>query len=187
MHVYLGRDEATGKQRHLTRTVRGTKREAEKVCATLVVDASRGLFGARASGTLASLLEDYLALIEPDASPSTMATYRGYVRLWILPRLGDRKVDRLRPDDLDRLYTELRKRLSPASVLKVHTILRTALGQAVPIRSATPEQVVRLLAAAEDMDLDLAVYLRLAAVTGARRESCVPCDGRTSISPTARS
>src|SRR5205814_5700814 len=39
VHVYVGRDEVTGKQRHLTRTVHGTKREAEKVLAT--VDASK--------------------------------------------------------------------------------------------------------------------------------------------------
>jgi integrase len=190
VHVYLGRDSATGKQRYLTRTVHGTKREAEKVCATLVAEAARGQYGTRAAGTVGALLEAWLAHIEPDASPSTMATYRGYVARWIMPRLGEKKLERLRPDDLDRFYTELRKHLSPASVLKVHTILRAALGQAVrwrmltenpaalatrprpvtpPIRPPTPEQVARLLAAAEERDPDLAVYLRLAAVTGARR------------------
>ncbi|MGH9042920.1 MAG: tyrosine-type recombinase/integrase, partial [Acidimicrobiia bacterium] len=61
MHVYVGRDEVTGKQRYLTRTVRGTKREAEKVCAALVVEASKGKFTTRTSGTLEGLLKDWLA------------------------------------------------------------------------------------------------------------------------------
>jgi integrase len=190
VHVYVGRDEVTGKQRYLTRTVRGTKREAEKVCASLVVEASKGKFTTRTSGTLDGLLQDWLAHLEQYASPSTIATYRGYVQRWIVPRLGDKKIDRLRPDDFDRLYVELRKHLGTASVLKIHTILRSALQQAVkwrmlsenpaalatrprpvtpPIRPPTPEQVARLLAAADEYDPDLAVYLRLAAVTGARR------------------
>src|SRR5437588_2840377 len=190
VHVYVGRDEVTGKQRYLTRTVHGTKREAEKVLATLVVEASKGKFTTKASGTLEGLLKDWLANLEQDASPSTIATYRGYVQRWIVPRLGDKKIDRLRPDDFDRFYVELRKHLGAASVLKIHTILRSALQQAVrwrmlsenpaalatrprpvtpPIRPPTPEQVARLLAAANEYDPDLAVYLRVAAVTGARR------------------
>lgn len=174
----------------LTRTVQGTKREAEKVLATLAVDASKGKFTTKASGTLEGLLKDWLANLEPHASPSTIATYRGYVQRWIVPRFGDKKIDRLRPDDFDRFYAELRKHLGAASVLKSHTILRSALQQAVrwrmlrenpaalatrprpktpAIRPPTPEQVARLLAAADEYDPDLAVYLRLVAVTGARR------------------
>jgi integrase len=107
-----------------------------------------------------------------------------------VPRIGEKKVDRLRPADLDRFYASLRKHLSPASVLKVHSILRAALGQAVrwqmitenpathaslprPVRprvqAPTPDHVARLLAAAQAEDPEFALYLRLAAVTGARR------------------
>lgn len=111
-----------------------------------------------------------------------------------MPRPGDKEIDRLRPDDFDRLYVELRKHPGAASVLKIHTILRSALQQAVrrrmlsenpvalatrprpstpPIRPPTPEQVARLLAAADEYDPDFAVYLRVAAVTGAwRGELC---------------
>jgi len=190
VHIYLGRDAATGKQRYLTRSVRGTKREAETVCASLVAEASRGRFGEQASGTVGELLEQWMTHLEADASPSTLAAYRVYLRRWIVPRLGEKKLDRLRPSDLDRLYAELRPHLSPLSVLKVHTILRAALGQAVrwrmltenpaalatppraprrPIVPPSPGQVAQLLAAAEERDPDLATYLRLAAVTGARR------------------
>jgi integrase len=116
------------------------------------------------------------------------------VQRWIVPRPGDKEIDRLRPDDFDRLYVELRKHPGAASVLKIHTILRSALQQAVrrrmlsenpvalatrprpstpPIRPPTPEQVARLLAAADEYDPDFAVYLRVAAVTGAwRGELC---------------
>ena len=39
--VFLGRDD-TGKKRYLERTVRGTKREAQRVMARLVVEVDEG-------------------------------------------------------------------------------------------------------------------------------------------------
>ena len=36
---------------------------------------------------------------------------------WIVPRLGDKKIDRLRPDDFDRFYVELRKHLGAVTPL----------------------------------------------------------------------
>jgi integrase len=190
VHVYLGADARTGKQRYLTRTVRGTKREAEKVRVELVAQAGQGKFGETAAGTVAGVTERWLEHIEPDISPATASAYRVYLRNWIVPRLGERKVDRVRPADLDRFYASLRKHLSAASVLKVHSILRAALGQAVrwqmitdnpathatpprvtrpPVQAPTPDDVARLLAAAQAEDPEFALYLRLAAVTGARR------------------
>ena len=52
------------------------------------------------------------------------------MRRWILPALGPRKLDRIRPVDLDLFYASLRPHLAGASVRKVHTILHSALGQA---------------------------------------------------------
>lgn len=116
--------------------------------------------------------------------------YRVYLAKWILPALGAKKLDRLRPDDLDRFYGSMRGSLTAASIRKTHTILRSALGQAVkwrmiasnpaasatpprvekaPINPPDPREVARLLAAADERDPELGLFLRLAAVTGARR------------------
>lgn len=190
VHVYLGRDAETGKQRYFTRTVRGTKRDAETACAKLVAEAARGEHGETAAGTVRELLDRWVAHIEPNVSPSTLAAYRIYLDKWILPALGSKKLDRLRPDDLDRFYGSMRDSLSAASIRKTHTILRSALGQAMkwrmiasnpaasatpprvekaPIKPPDPRDVARLLAAADERDPELGLFLRLAAVTGARR------------------
>jgi integrase len=102
VHVYLGRDTRTGKQRYLTRTVHGTKREAESVCASLVAEAARGEHGETSPGTLSELIVRWLEHIEPNVSPSTMSAYGVYLRRWILPGLGPKRIDRLRPVDIDR-------------------------------------------------------------------------------------
>ena len=92
--------------------------------------------------------------------------------------------------DLERWYAALRdKCLSPASIRKAHTIVRAALAHAVRwgwaptnvaalarpplvpkavIATPKPSAVRRMLAVAREHDPDLAVYLHLAAVTGAR-------------------
>ncbi len=188
--MYLGVDSRTGKQRYLTRTVHGTKREAEAVCAELVAAASRGEHGDTTAGTLEDLVDRWLEHVTPNISPSTRAGYDVYLRKHILPALGTKRIDRLRPADIDRFYASLRGSLAPASVRKVHNILRSALGQAVkwrmlssnpaasatppriekrPIEPPTPAEVTRLLAAATEADPELGLYVRLAAVTGARR------------------
>src|ERR1700730_9910868 len=82
VHVYLGRDEATGEDRDLTRTVRGTKREAENVCAALVAQVSQGQFS-KSAGTMGELLEQWMDHIEPNVSPATLAAYRIYLDRWI--------------------------------------------------------------------------------------------------------
>lgn len=190
VHVYLGVDPATAKQRYLTRTVRGTKREAEIVCAQMVAEVAHGDHAVAPSGTVGELLERWMAHAGPDMSPATVTAYRIYLRKWIVPALGSTRLDRLKPAAIDQLYASLRGHLSTGSIRKVHTILRSSLGQAVrwgliatnpaasasppkvvrkPIVPPTPNDVARLLEAADACDPEFGLYLRLAAVTGARR------------------
>ena len=111
-------------------------------------------------------------------------------RLYILPALGDMHLGKLGVADLEHWYAALRDRgLGPASIRKAHTIVRAALAQAVRwgwtttnaaalarpplvpkavIATPKPAAVRLMLAAAREHDPELAVYLHLAAVTGAR-------------------
>lgn len=41
--VYLGTDPVTGKQRYATRTIRGDKRDAQRVLTAMVAEAEQGL------------------------------------------------------------------------------------------------------------------------------------------------
>lgn len=59
---------------------------------------------------------------------STLRTYQGYIDRWILPHLGKRRLDRLRPDHIRALYAEMEKAgRSDATRRQVHAILRRAL------------------------------------------------------------
>ena len=65
LRVFLGKDPVGGKQRHVTKTVRGGKREAKRVLNAMVVDAERGLI-ARTNTTVGELLDAW-----PSSTPAS--------------------------------------------------------------------------------------------------------------------
>lgn len=65
-------------------------------------------------------------------SPRTLDDYRSKTRVWIVPLLGQHRLDGLLPEHLDRAYSSmLMAGLSPSTVLKVHRILSRALKVAI--------------------------------------------------------
>src|SRR5919206_2677954 len=58
----------------------------------------------------------------------TLESYRSTVRLHLRPGIGHQRLDRLQPENLERLYAALAdKGLSPASILRAHRVLSRAL------------------------------------------------------------
>lgn len=85
-----------------------------------------------AAGTLGHYLEGWLRAHGRRIRASTATSYRGHVILHLDPLLGGIPLARLRPSDVRRLVDELeRKGLRPATIVRVVTTLRIALGAAV--------------------------------------------------------
>jgi integrase len=196
LRVHAGRDLDTGRKQYVTRTVRGTKREASRELARLVAQVDDGLVVAKA-GTVGDLCERWYEQAQRNLSPVVADNYRRLLDRHILPKFGSTPLRRLRTSDLDSWYAELRRRggrngnaLAPNSVLRIHALLHRALGQAVkwgwlttnPASAASPPRphrhaiavpdavdVVRLMTAAKAVNPALPVFFRVAAATGARR------------------
>jgi integrase len=191
--VFLGQD-ASGRQRYLTRTVHGTKREADAQLRQLILEA--GLAHETSHATMDDLAAKWLELASETLSPSTLREYRRLLEKIILPQFGSAKVRAVRPSDLDTFYASLRRRgvsgrsLSAQSVHHVHALIRRLLNQALkwgwiltnPALNASPPRlervelevpdvatVTRIINFAQERNPDIACFLRLAAVTGARR------------------
>ena len=119
----------------------------------------------------------------------THEVYAYHVRAHILPTLGRIRLDRLEPDQVQRLYARLQQSgLAPKTVRNVHGVLSSALGQAVEwrivgqnvaslakrpkptrrkgVRTLSTDEVRRLWAAANPRWKTL---LLVAALTGARQ------------------
>ena len=189
--VQLPRDATTARARQLSRTVHGTKREAQRALAALVTEVSAGKITSSTT-TLRELLTRWLDHVADQLSPTTVREYRRLVSKMIEPDLGKLTLRRVTTQRLDAYYATLSRErgLSAASVRHVHAVLRGALGQAVrwgwiptnPAASASPPKIRRreinppaigdtraLLATADEQDPSFGALLRVLAATGARR------------------
>lgn len=71
-------------------------------------------------------------IVDKATRPSTAATYRRYVNKWVIPHLGKRRLDRLRPEHIEAMYDAMEAAgLSDATRRQVHAILRRSLKMAV--------------------------------------------------------
>jgi integrase len=194
LRVYLGVDADTGTERWATKTVHGSKRHAT---AQLREFAEEAGYARLRAGTVADLLDRWLAHASPGWSTSTLRQNRSIVECHLKPLLGHLAVNKLTTVDIDHVYRHLLgaggaegRPLAAGTVHRVHVVLHRALTQAVrwewvwhnpasaaspprvppaEVRPPTPDQVQRLLIYVDERDPDLATYLWLAASTGARR------------------
>jgi len=180
-----------GKLRQRSRTVHGSRRDAEGVRDELRHQRRR--VGLESSAEdFGTVLREWIELREPTLSPSTVAAYLQVIRHRLIPALGAVKVDRLTARQLDRYYASLHAEgLAVGTIAQVHSIIRSALEQARkwgliqrnvaddaspprnvrrPVMAVPAEAVSRISEAADDW---FAVLFRVAAVTGARRGEVV--------------
>lgn len=190
LRVFVGRDPITDSPIQVHRTFRGTEAAAKKALARLVTEAEDGKFD-RSRITMGELLDKWLAHIEPERTPATIAGYRGKIEYRIRPALGNKKVSKLGAADLDAWYAQWRQDgLAPATVRQLHAIIRASLHQAfrwgwvdvnralqasppqiktAEMKVPSPAELMALMAVAQQTDPMLAAAIALAANTGARR------------------
>ena len=140
--------------------------------------------------TVAAWLAEWLTDIKAHdgVRPSTLTRYRLAVTKHLIPGLGRIKLDKLTPRDIQRFLSGLPGGLAPASIIKVHSVLRVALSDAERLdlvprnvaksakpptlgrrerRALTPEEAHALLAVI--IGDRLAHLFTLALTTGLRR------------------
>ena len=129
----LGRNPGTGRYQYLSREFQGTEAAARKAAARLAVEVDQGLHQHSERHSVAELLDRWMAHIEGlGRAPTTLVRYRSAIRHDIVPRIGQFRIDRIQPVDIDAFYTGLAKSgLQPVSIRKSHAILSAAFNQAV--------------------------------------------------------
>jgi integrase len=196
LRVYAGTEPETGRRRWMTRTVRGTRAEAERELRELSAHANIApAVGART--TVGQLLDQWFAIGRTRWSPTTVRNLASIIDKHLKPGLGEVLVGDLTAAMVDAFYEKLRvggrfdgQPLAVGTVRRIHSTLRAALAQAerwswvfdnvaahaspprgVPaeMKPPTPAVVARLLDFVAESDRLLHLYLTLAAMTGARR------------------
>ena len=186
MRVYAGKDPATGRTKHLYGTAT-SKRAARILEGKLEQQAAKQT---PSTATVNHLLDRWLAVARH--APSTRYDVEHRLAKHVRPVLGPQQVAAVTTEGLDGFYLELEgEDAAPASIRRLHGMLRAALAQAVrwgwiernpaqgcrlpevpnPSPVSTPANAIsKLLHGAPP---DFAAFLRLVAVTGMRRgEAC---------------
>jgi integrase len=195
LRVHIGRHPVTGKPRYISRTVTGTAAMADAKLAKLVAEVTGGQHDGP-DITFGSLLDRWLAHATTlkGLSPTTVREHKRTIDKNIRPVLGDVVLRDLDGKVLDAFYVSLMTRpkpLSASSVRRIHAVIAAACKQGVkwgeitgqdPAQAATApsvpsatrgaptvEEVQLLIETAEKDDPDMAAFIALAAITGARR------------------
>lgn len=148
--------------------------------------------------TVAELLARWQQLRATEWSPTTANEHAGTVRRWIVPHIGDVPVVDLRRARIEDFYATVARTggrdgrpLSATSVRKIHTVLHAALEDAVALEliagnpstkarrpkvtkhDARVPSLAEIRRAIDLADPDMAVLIRVAIATGARRGELV--------------
>lgn len=177
--------------RQIRRWVCGkTQAEVQDGLRQFQTDLHQGTLADSGSLTVSAYLDRWLEHKEGEGvKPNTLRSYRDSARLYLKPYLGNTRLEKLRPLDVQHLLTRLRKAgKSPALIAYALRVLKMALRQAVlwqvvprnvadavrPPQRPQPEmqvwtedQVTAFLRASEGHRLHAAFYLAL--MTGMRR------------------
>ena len=188
----LGSDHVTGKRRTATATVRGTRKDAERELTRLLraIDTEEHVDPTRI--TVRQWLETWLDTVRAEISPKAHERYEEIVRVYLLPTLGNVRLQKLAATKIQEAYNTVRRRdgeaLAPSTRRYIHVILKSALARAVEqsviarnpadairaprierkeMTTLTVEQSAQLLASIRHKQLYWAVLLAL--TTGMRR------------------
>jgi integrase len=110
--VYASIDPVTGRQRQITRQVKGSRKQAEREETRLKAEVMAGRHRGAAAKTLGEMVGLYLDWREHNGKPIGPRTIHGYRALHearIKPGVGKLRLPQVDPPALDRFYAALRK------------------------------------------------------------------------------
>lgn len=168
--VFVGKD-AEGKRHWVSKTF-DKKKEADAWLANQLSDKAAGTFQAPSKETVAEYLRRWLNdTAKNRVRERTLVEYTALVERYIVPNVGHVRLTDLRADQVQRMYNQLAEKNGVSTPPHVHSVLRSALNQAVrwglvqrnvatlvdvpraprrEMHALTPEEIGRFFQAAQD-------------------------------------
>ncbi|MGH4049751.1 MAG: tyrosine-type recombinase/integrase [Clostridium sp.] len=129
----IGRDD-NGKRKQTTKGGYKTKKEAEKALSELIVKIEKGDYFVSENMLFKDYLEKWVnEYCINNLTPKTIKTYNQLIETYIAPKLGNIKIDKLKPLDLQSFYNYLQNdlNLSGTTALHCHEVINVSLKHAV--------------------------------------------------------
>lgn len=130
---YDGPLDANGERTVSSETIKGSRKDAERILRERLTAIENGTFIQKSKTTLAQFMEEWLTTyVATNTKPSTQRGYEGSNRRYVVPIIGNIPLQNLQPHHVQKLHAGMLEReLSPTTVLHTHTMLKEALGHAV--------------------------------------------------------
>ena len=130
---YYGPADHNGKQKRIQETVRGTKKEAEKVLRERLSAIEDGSHIDKSKQTVSDFIDHWLVTyVATNCTARTASGYQGNIKRYINPAIGRVAIRSLTPGQVQAIYAGMLERgLSHTTVLHTHRVLKEALGHAV--------------------------------------------------------
>lgn len=188
-------DPITKKRNRTSKTVNGTKKEAEQVMRKLIAEAEKGYYVTNDNISITEWIHTWLDVyIIPNVSPTTLSRYQGMIKRYIDPLIGHIPVQKLTTLAAQSWVNGLKaspitsKEMAPATIKHAYHVLKGAMDKAVlaGIIARSPcqgimlpkrhkkepvvydeKQIKRLIEAAKGTEMELVIDLELC--TGMRR------------------
>jgi integrase len=150
---YDGPADTNGKRKFMSETIRGTKKEADKVLRERIASVENGGYVAKHKETVREFMQRWLdTYASTNVTLRTLHGYKGYVKRYLDPTIGGVALQNLTPRHIQGVYAGMMERkLSNTTVVQLHRILREALSHAVkwgiltrnPANATSPPKVQR--------------------------------------------
>ena len=135
----LGPDPLTGRRRETSKTGFGTERDAAKALRVAIAAHDGGRRVTSSSRTVQQFMDEWHAAVQPGLRATTWVNYRDYLDAYVIPVIGNTRLQDLTPVRLNLLYGHLLTKgrvrgsggLAPKTVQNVHRLLHRALQDAV--------------------------------------------------------
>ena len=130
---YEGYPDVKGKRKFHQETIRGTKKEAERVMRERISSIDNGSYIPKNNETLGHFLNNWVdTYAATNVSVRTLHGYQGYINRYLSSTISDVGLQDLNARHIQKVYADMLQRgLSNTTVVQLHRILRQALGYGV--------------------------------------------------------
>ena len=125
--------DTNGKRKQVNETVKGTKKEAEKVLRERLTSIDNGLYIDKSKETVSQFMSRWMeTYVATNVTLRTAYGYQGQIKRYIDPTIGSVTLQLLTTGQIQKVYADMLGRgLSNTTVVHLHRVLREALGHAV--------------------------------------------------------
>ncbi len=146
-------DRRTGKKKEASKGGFNTKKEAQ--LAATIAESEIDYFGFNEDGNekVEKYFQDWLAVYKkPHVKPMTYSVQERNVRLNIIPRWGNYKLKEITRNDYQKWINKLREHYSEGTVRRIHSIMSSAINDAVHEFNIMRENPIQRIKIPKDKD-----------------------------------